>query len=453
MGNIGQTTKSTAVRISRRRFLEGVAAASALTAFGPTLSAGAIHAQGGDVIKKGGVYPAGPLFPLGWYDIGTDAPEDPPESQDPVKAMLQERESGFTIAHRYGEPSPDPYGGPLTSLRYLQQADEGRVGVLTNIATNIRIQGNDNRHPVDEATMAGFIAERAESDRPVWWNLTEELRYWRVPELEILTNYSSWTRQYDPLQRPVHMYEPGHRQRNGLAETVPYLDVIGVGAYTNWYRQPHPWLRWRVEELIHGINLAGATIGSDYLNGEKTPVAALELFWGDDRPVPTPAGAYHDFWQALVSGARGIMIYSYYRRLTHPSLPDVLDAYNTAAQQLTGSVHLDDVILYGTELGGVTAEVTDGPPMTPEFTPIDVDEPISYPSIDLLAKRWRGRTYVIAVNSSPDPVTGRLAGLSSLPRSLAILPFERQHLTVVDGDVSLEFEPLGVHVLMIPGGA
>src|SRR6516225_2531606 len=54
------------------------------------------------------------------------------------------------------------------------------------------------------------------------------------------------------------------------------------------------------------INQAGAVIGSDYLNGQKTPVGIVGLFLGSNGVLPTPDQTYHDFWQLIASGAQGI---------------------------------------------------------------------------------------------------------------------------------------------------
>lgn len=153
---------------------------------------------------------------------------------------------------------------------------------------------------------------------------------------------------------------------------------------------------------------AGARVGPDYLNGEKTPVAVLALFHSPCEsnnpcnpafdPLVTPAGAYHDFWQSIVSGAQGILIYSYFHRndsTGDPYEPDLLNGwerYNDAARELTGPESLDDVVLLGETIEAVGVNINGLPSQTVSFTPYLGTMVVSYEAIDLLAKVWNGNT-------------------------------------------------------------
>ena len=102
-----------------------------------------------------------------------------------------------------------------------------------------------------------------------------------------------------------------------------------------------------MESTVKAIESAGAKIGRDYLAGEKTPVAVLELFYPTEDikgwKLIEPEGSYHDFWQAIVSGAKGIMIYSYFHRQDLPEFEAVWQMLNKAASQISGTENLGRV--------------------------------------------------------------------------------------------------------------
>jgi hypothetical protein len=199
-----------------------------------------------------------------------------------------------------------------------------------------------------------------------------------------------------------------------------------------------------METTLKGIELAQAKIGADYLQGEKTPVAILELFHERGNAIMTPAGAYHDFWQSIVSGARGILIFSYWHKRDHPNLESVWQMYNKAAREIVGSENLGAAILYGERSDNVSFEIVGGPKKTEEFA-LDDQKSLSFPSIDLLTILWNQQTYVIAVNSANQPVAARLTGLPKTTARATVL-FENMMAPVNNGVLNADFKPLGVHI-------
>ena len=163
----------------------------------------------------------------------------------------------------------------------------------------------------------------------------------------------------------------------------------------------------------------------------------------------TPEGAYHDFWQCIVSGARGIAVFSYFHRRDRSEYAATWRMYNKAAAQVSGAEQLGPMILRGEEIANVKAEILAGALRTVEFKPHgNKVPPLSYPSVDLLAKSWNENIYVIAVNSAESWVKARINGLP-IKAGEATLLFEEETVPVTDSTLLAEFGPLGVHIFKI----
>ncbi len=309
---------------------------------------------------------------------------------------------------------------------------------------------------IPEAEAARTIRQLAASDAIAWWDLPEERRWWRKNEMALIANYCKWTRRYDPRKRPNYMYIPGHYTIKGVVKYVPHLDIVPASVYTTYSGMPHAWVRWRMETTVKAIGVAGYTIGDDYLKGQKTPVAALELFYGGkkDKPVKimSPQGAYHDFWQCIVSGARGILVFSYWHKRDKPQYEKNWQVYNRAASQITGKERLGQMILNGKELNTLRCEVTKGPERTEQFVPRGTNlKSLNFPSIDFLAKVWNEHLYIILVNSAEKPVSARVTGLPG-DIDKAVVLFENRTVPTKKGSLEMSFGPLGVHILKMPLG-
>lgn len=369
------------------------------------------------VAPEQGVYPQGKQFPLALYSIYL------------TEEMQTARRSGWNMAHRYRfTPS------------FLETVAAGGMLALAELP--------GKSMPLPEFEAAPTIAALAKSERVAWWNFPEERRYWIAGEMALVVNYAKWTRKYDPKRRPNYMYIPGHYDAEDVQKYVPYLDVVSASVYTKHARKSQAWVRWRMETTLKGIDLAHSNVGPNYLNGEKTPVAVLELFHGKGQEIMRTEEAYHSFWQSIVSGAKGILIFSYWHKRDHPALEKSWQMYNKAATEITGSEQLGSMLLYGYKLDKVSFQITAGPIRTNDFTPYGRKKPLSFPSIDLLAKVWNKHIYVIAVNSAEQPVSVRLTGLPKTTTQATVL-FENKTVPVTYGALSTNFKPLGVHIFKI----
>ena len=381
-------------------------------------------------------YPLGRAFPLGLYSIARPAD------------MQAARRSGWNIAQSYG-----------FKPEFLQKCADGGMLAIANIGSD-KGKG-DNRQGWPEAKVRDAIAAMADSDRVFFWSIPEELRYWRKPEMAILRDYPAWVRKYDPARRPTYMYLPNHYGAEAIAKYVPHLDIICAGTYTTNGGHPHAWVRWRMEAILNAITQAGCQVGGDYPKGEKIPMAVLELYrpagkakadvvqretWPERTRVMTPEGAYHDFWQSIACGARGILIYSYWHIRDHADLPACWEMYCKAAAELTGPGNLDQLALYGKSIPGIKAEVVGGVVRTVEFVVGKDKPPVRYSAVNLRGMELDGRRVLIVVNSAESLVQCKITGLPEGTARARRL-FAEGAYPVAEGALSLDLGPLGVCIL------
>ena len=202
------------------------------------------------------VYPEGKRFPLVLYSIHT--PEE----------MAEAGEAGWIVGHRYafkaeylelaraaGWLAVAHLRGKM-KVEVLPEKAETDAEAKTGQAANTEEAGGTanpvkpQERPMTEQEAAAEIAGLASHENLAWWDLPEELRWWRPDEYDLVKNLSAWTRKYDPRQRPNFMYLPGHYGAAGVAKYVEYLDIIGAGTYTEYSHQPRAWVRWRQEQTM-----------------------------------------------------------------------------------------------------------------------------------------------------------------------------------------------------------
>ena len=357
-------------------------------------------------------YPFGPVFPRGLYSLETE--------------FASAAASGWTTGHTYAAaPVPPAYFGACDRAGLHAM---GRLSSLDSLG---------ERWPRHPDTTRAEIIEQAANDNLAWWDLPEELRYWIDNEMDIVRDYAALTRAHDPKRRPNYMYVPGHYDAASIEPYVPYLDVLPASCYVNFQEQPHAYVRWSIERTRAAIAAAGYTEGPDYLGGEKTVMAILELF---DDGVPLSArGSRHDYWLAVALDVRGLLVFSHFYRdenATNAAAWAELDEAN----RLFTAQGLDHYLLDG-ETTDLAATVTAGPALGPAFSVAGAG-PFQYPSLIALGKQLGDTLFVAAVNSSPEAI----AFTWTLP---AGGPFVAENLytgarTQVQGTVAEELGELGV---------
>ncbi|MFW5869143.1 MAG: hypothetical protein ACOCX2_15060, partial [Armatimonadota bacterium] len=324
-------------------------------------------------------YPQGDAFPLGAYSL------------QPAEEMPEVTPFGWNFGHSY-----------QFSTDYLQAA------LINGLYSLARIPKVGEETSWDD--IRARIEEYAAHDNVLWWDIPEELRYWVAEEQEMMERIPQLTREIDPMQRPNFMYMPTHATPGRIANDAPNLDIIGVGGYTEYHHMPRSWQRYAIEREIEGIQRAGFEVGRDYLAGEKTPIAVLQLFYNQSMSIISPIDARHDFWASIASGARGVLIFSYWHKRDGGVLQPTWDAYSECARQLTEG-NLGPVFLFGEPYEDVSFGITSGPRMSAPFTPYGHNHEIRYPSLTVRAWTYEGDLYVLAVNSSERSIRAMLTGL------------------------------------------
>jgi hypothetical protein len=376
-------------------------------------------------------YPQGTSFPLELYEV---------ENGDVPKLVSY----GWNIFQSYKMHTPENYSAYLSALS---------ASHATGLAAIPCSKESKNKMEWPEPKVQPWVRAIARNSNVAWWDLPEEMRPWAASELKLLQNYTAWTRASDPARRPTYEYTPNNRNAAQISRIVPAVDVIGISCYCEELQMPHAWVRYKIQEAgLHGIALAGATVGKDYLHGQKIPVAIIYCaeHYKTGR-MPTPEQTYHDFWSAVVSGAQGVGVYAYFHAIKDsPVLAQNLRLLNDAATQITGPEKIGDVILRGSPIPDASCEILSGPAKTVLFRPPTEKIDFQYPSINLLARTMDGAVYVIAVNSTEQTVTARISGLPADAVS-AMLPFEDRSVTINGGSLVDSFSAWGVHIYKVAG--
>jgi hypothetical protein len=242
-----------------------------------------------------------------------------------------------------------------------------------------------------------------------WYALPEEIRWWRSNEVHYLRLVCDTARAVDPYHRPVWTYEANNRDAASLQNTLVFQDYCGKGMYTNYsgYKDSRIYCRWSTEqELIAIQNVRPNAIA----------LALVEMF--QDPPsneVPLiPAWARHDTYLSLVTGAKGVVIYSGFRRAGFTCFDNYYNAYAQIAEELNGPLNLGQVFLFGQKRPEIRTTVTTGPSTV---TMQDFGgATVYYNSVSSLSAAHGTNSigsdrYLFLVNSANSPVTVRVSGL------------------------------------------
>jgi hypothetical protein len=275
-------------------------------------------------LPDGGIYPRGRTMAFMGY------------SGDPARDLT----NGFTVAGPvYGDQRP-----------YLERCFSNGWPVVAH--TGLRVTFNDRsseKYKVDEAFVRAEVGEQvralAEHREIVWWAVTpEETRPWRGDEMTYLAAVSAAIRESDARARPIFLYNPNNRDAGSLAAIVPHVDIVGKGCYVNLsgHKRDRAWVRWSVEQEAGAIRAAGRT--------NAVPILVPELCRDPEPAEDTEIRAWvrHDVYLGLCSGAKGVLIWSLFRRgEVRRTWQTWYDAYAGCARELGGTNGLAQVFLFG----------------------------------------------------------------------------------------------------------
>ena len=338
------------------------------------------------------LYPYGNKFPLGLYSLHTD----------------------LDSAYYYGWNNGHRYGFRIDDVRYLATPmpdsyfEECKKNNLHSFARLSWADSLDRKWSVSDQKIINEIIQQEKHTNISWWDIPEELRYWKNSEYSILKNYSQLIREHDTKKRPYYMYIPGHYEKEAIKYYVPFLDILPASCYTNYQDNPHVYVRWSIERTKDAILDDGYKLGKDYINNEKTVIAILELF--EKENLLTKEGTWHDFWLAIACDVKGIQIFSHFYRNQSHTLKGSWNILNKAIQ-LFKKNKFDEIMLSGENLE-LKQKIIIGPSTSPILQ--IQDKSYILPSLKVLAKKHQDTTYVIAVNSSNESIIYQLEDIPPL---------------------------------------
>jgi len=308
------------------------------------------------------------------------------------------------------------------------------------VLTKEDLAANDIDWQAIAADLTRQVKAAAADKSIAWWYLTpEELRWWIPNEIKYLELAYKTIKAADPAKRPVWMYSPGHRNDTALSKEAPFQDIIGKGTYTNYSGQKNSriWVRWSMEQEKNAIKLSR--------NPSAVPILVPEMF-EEPKPEETaqiPAWVRHDVYLGMVSGAKGVVIFSLWPRNKFPSHPIYYKAYCQVARELNGDLGLGQVFLFGEPKNDVALKITEGPQTVSCKFKVKTVETFTYPTVALANLAYGSDRYLIAVNSANQPVS---AVLSGLPKQgvTGVELFTRKALEPADGQLKLSFGPYQV---------
>jgi len=377
------------------------------------------------------VYPQGRIFPFSLYSVGGGGPNEVGQKlpEEEVQAALARvKADGFTMI------------GPQYELndRILDDAEKHGLNALYTISGRGLLDMKASQR-VSTAEIQQCIREQVEAARDypqvTWWYVTpEELRYWRKGEIEYLEIACETIRETDPQRRPVWMYDPGHRNAGGLSHTARHLDILGKGLYTNYsgHRHSRIWVRWSIEQEKQGIEAVGR---------EVIPIAVPEMFRqppGEELDL-IPAWVRHDVYLALITGAKGVVVFSMRQRPNFPAHEAYYQAYAQTAKEICGEQGLGQVFLFGEWRDDVSLQIFEGL----RWLELKIKKQmLRYPAVSFADIAYGSSRYL-----AEQPVSVRVRGLP-LEEVLAYNVFAGDEPTeIAGGQFSLHFAPLEVKCL------
>ena len=395
----------------------------------------ALPADKGKDLPADKVYPKGRIFPIMTYS-----------GRNPA----QYKKDGFTvIGPIYGKVDRDKvYSNTELPIIYsIRATQDGKVADKdfirrSGIKMDYKKLAQSVREDVKEAIK--------KYPHIAYFYLTpEELRWWKKNEYDFIKVVTDAAHEADPEKRPVWMYLPGHYGQNSIAKYSDRMDVIGKGCYTNYAsrKNQRAWVRYSVDIMK---NAAAQGNEADMV------LAVLEMFRKVDNAElhRIPDWARHDFYAALITGAKGLAIFSLSNRKGFTaSYKLYYPTYSKAAKEITGENGLGEIFLFGEHRNDLKWTVTSGDAATPLTFRGDPkknrpDRVVQYPAVGFAnIAHARGR-YLFMVNSSEKPLAGVITGAPENTVVKDAVTGEKITVAGKDG-IKLEFKPLEVKLLKL----
>lgn len=362
------------------------------------LEASQLPAAAAELLPADGIYPRGRKLCFAGY------------SGKPERDLA----NGFTVAGAV-------YGNQLP---YLERCFSNGWPVIARIGVRGSFKDNDPaKYKVDEPTLRQEIQKQvnalAQHREVIWWAVEpEELRHWHGDEMKYLAIVTDTIRQTDPQRRPIYHYNPNNRDSVSLGPIARYVDVLAKGSYVNLggRKRDRAWVRWSVEQEIEAIRATGRS--------DMIPIVMPELC---QDPHPTEdkeirAWVRHDVYLGLASGAKGVFIWSLFKRKEVARTWQLwYDGYAECARELNGERALAQVFLFGQRRseftvklvkGEAAAKVTLGGDVEPSTTSAQERalRKIEVPSWTAVEYVFGGDRWLFVINSANAPASFTIAG-------------------------------------------
>lgn len=350
-----------------------------------------------------GIYPQGRKLAFAGY------------SGDPARDLA----NGFTLAGPvYGNQQP-----------YLERCFANGWPVIAHVGPSITFNDKDPaKYKVDptglKREVEQQVKELAGHKQVAWWAIRpEELRPWRADEMKYLAIVCETIRENDSRHRPIYLYNPNHRDASSLTPIAKHVDVLAKGCYVNLVgrKRDRAWVRWSVEQEIEGLRAAGRT--------DAIPLVMPELCRDPepDEDAEIRAWVRHDVYLGLASGAKGVLIWSLFKRREVKRTWQLwYDAYSQCARELNGELGLSQVFLFGERMATLTVQPTGdaAAAVTPggdaERTTTNAQEraqrKVDVPSWTAAEFVYDGSHWLFLFNSANNPATFSLSGWPREPR-------------------------------------
>jgi hypothetical protein len=293
-----------------------------------------------------------------------------------------------------------------------------------------------------------------------WYTNPEELRPWRAEEMHYLEIVADEIKSYDPLGRPVTMYNPTHRTSSQLETIVSQgLDRTMMGVYITG--QPF------------AVRGARAALGLDRIvtaatNTATTPTAVFQLSEDYDATdlgtLRTALGGVseaaaikqvirHDVYQGLLRGVEGVQIWSGCDcRVGLTTYTEQLDGYISVSEDLNVTHQLADVFLQGERRTDFQATVLAGPStVTFSGNPVENNGDYTVDAVTLADIAYGEQRYLFLANSSNSLLAVSVEGLPAGVPQINDLFSNAPELSVdpSSGAMTLLMQPLEVIALRI----
>ena len=230
-----------------------------------------------------------------------------------------------------------------------------------------------------------------------WYVSPEEVRPWVADELAYLDWVRATVREHDVRGRPLLGYQPNHRRRAELATVSAAFDVVTRGQYANFVgaQERRGWVRVGAETIVAASQ------------PNQQPWAVLEMF---EQPNDEDLGdvrtwVRHDVYASLVSGARGVLVFSGWPRAGFPAYAAYLEGYLDVVHELNGPSALATPLMQGVPSSQVGVFVEAGP-TTVDASPSD--RPHTVPSIATREVLVGETTWLYVVSSAEVDVVVRV---------------------------------------------